>query len=334
MHRMQNTTRNQGKTDGIGSGASNGYRHHHAEIKDTPAQPFYRGRFAPSPTGSLHLGSLTTAIASYLEAKAHKGEWLLRIEDIDPRRRVREAVSDILHTLEAHGLYWDGSVSFQANRSVAYSQATQQLLDCKMAYPCGCSRRNRIIGDSGQSIYPGTCRNGLPPGKRARTIRVRTHNEPIRFTDGLRGFCEQRLESNVGDFVIRRAEGFYAYQLAVVVDDAEQKITHVLRGADLLDSTPRQIHLQGCLNYNSPQYTHIPIVVDESGGKLNKSSGAPVLSGNKTGNNLWCALKLLDQNPPRSLYRAAPKTIWEWAHENWSLGNIEKSSTRELHVWR
>lgn len=330
---MQNPTRDQGKADGITSNGSGGYqRRQNPEFNDAPARPSYRGRFAPSPTGPLHLGSLTTAVASYLEARVHGGEWLLRIEDTDPQRKVRGAVSDILHTLEAHGLYWTGPVNYQSSRSAAYNQAMQRLLGCKLAYPCGCSRRNRVIGHSGQSIYPGTCRQGLLPGMRARTVRVRTHNDSIRFVDGLMGLQEQRLEYDVGDFVIRRAEGFFAYHLAVVVDDADQEITHVLRGADLLDSTPRQIHLQRCLGYNSPRYTHVPIVVDHSGQKLNKSSGARALNRNNNGNNLWYALKILDQKPPQSLRRATPQTIWEWAYENWSLSKIKKTICRELDL--
>jgi len=326
---MQNLTRDQGKADGITSSNSSGYqRRRNPEFNDTPAQPSYRGRFAPSPTGPLHLGSLTTAVASYLEARVHGGDWLLRIEDIDPQREVRSAVSDILYTLEAHGLYWNGSVTFQSSRSSAYKQAMQQLLDCKLAYPCGCSRRNRVTGHSGQFIYPGTCRQGLLPGMLARTFRVRTNNYPIQFVDGLQGLREQNIESDVGDFVIRRAEGFYAYQLAVVVDDAEQKITHVVRGADLLDSTARQIHLQRCLGYSSPEYTHVPIVVDQSGQKLNKSSGAQALISKNCGNNLWHALKTLDQNPPQSLQSANPSTIWQWAYANWSLSRINKQLYR------
>ena len=238
----------------------------------------YVGRFAPSPTGPLHFGSLVAALASWLDARAARGRWLLRMEDLDTPRNQPGAADDILRTLERLGLTWDGPVVYQSRRTALYRAALERLE--KLTYWCGCTRRE--IADSslglaadGAQIYPGTCRGGIAPGKVQRAIRVRTTSEPMRFTDRVQGPQEQILERDVGDFVLYRADQHHAYQLAVVVDDAEQGVTDVVRGADLLDSTPRQIHLQSLLAAVTPRYLHVPAAVNAAGEKLSKQTGAP-----------------------------------------------------------
>ncbi len=242
----------------------------------------YVGRFAPSPTGPLHAGSLVAAMASYLDAKAHGGRWLLRIEDIDEARTVAGAAEQVMETLLVFGMQWDGEVVSQSRRIDLYRQAFAQLGTA--AYPCGCTRReiadSRLgIAADGAAVYPGTCRAGLAPGKPARAFRLRVPernhvDEFICFDDGWMGPVAQHLATEVGDFVLKRADGYWAYQLAVVVDDAAQGITHVVRGADLLDSTARQIYLQRLLQLPTPAYLHVPVVVNHEGEKLSKQTGA------------------------------------------------------------
>jgi glutamyl-Q tRNA(Asp) synthetase len=240
----------------------------------------YIGRFAPSPTGPLHAGSLVAALASYLDARAHNGTWLIRIEDIDEARTAPGAAEAILATLRAFGMESDGEVVWQSRRKALYQGAFDRL-DAH-AYPCGCNRReiadSRIgLAADGAALYPGVCRDGLPQGRTARSLRVRVP-EPgadlIVFTDRLSGEERQQLASESGDFVLRRADGYWAYQLAVVVDDALQGITDVVRGADLLDSTPRQVYLQHLLGYPTPRYLHVPVVRNAAGEKLSKQHGA------------------------------------------------------------
>jgi len=245
----------------------------------------YRGRFAPSPTGPLHLGSLVTALASWLDARAHGGDWLVRIEDIDYPRCVNGADTDILRTLALLGLHPDEQPVWQSRRETLYADALRRLDATGHLYPCGCSRKE--IADSLVHVrerhqtlgYPGTCRHGLH-GKLPRAWRVRVPDGTaaiICFDDRWQGRQCQNLETELGDFVLRRADGLWAYQLAVVVDDAAQAITHIVRGADLLDSTPRQIHLQHLLGMPTPAYLHVPVVVNAAGEKLSKQSGAQAL---------------------------------------------------------
>jgi glutamyl-Q tRNA(Asp) synthetase len=245
----------------------------------------YRGRFAPSPTGPLHFGSLVSALASFLDARAHEGAWLVRIEDIDGPRTVPGAAEDILATLEAFGMSADERPVWQSRRENAYQEAFERLLAGNLVYPCGCTRRE--IADSlGSShvrnatlAYPGTCRDGLH-GKTARAWRLRVPIDDsaiTTFRDRWQGTQVQDLARDVGDFVLKRADGEWAYQLAVVVDDADARITHIVRGADLLDSTARQIFLQRCLNVGTPAYLHVPVVVNEHGEKLSKQTGATAL---------------------------------------------------------
>ncbi|MNR90969.1 Glutamyl-Q tRNA(Asp) synthetase [compost metagenome] len=245
----------------------------------------YIGRFAPSPSGPLHAGSLVAAMASYLDARAHTGSWLLRIEDIDEARTVANATKAIMDALAVFGMQHDGEVLVQSERKHLYQAAFEKL--GALVYPCGCTRRE--IADSrlgvaadGAAIYPGTCRHGIGAGKQARSWRVRVPDagqadETIRFEDRWLGTLTQHLASEVGDFVLKRADGYWAYQLAVVVDDAEQGVTHIVRGTDLLESTGRQIYLQRMLAYPTPHYMHVPVVLNELGEKLSKQTGALAL---------------------------------------------------------
>jgi len=245
----------------------------------------YIGRFAPSPSGSLHAGSLVAAMASYLDAKAHFGKWLVRIEDIDEARTVAGSSDMILYTLSAFGMQWDDEVVYQSTRQSLYENAFMRLHP--HTYACACSRREIAdshtgIASDGSAIYPGTCRDGLTEGKIPRSWRLRVPDasnakECITFSDRLLGNVTQHLATEAGDFVLKRADGFWAYQLAVVVDDADQGVTHVVRGSDLLDSTPRQIYLQELLGYATPQYLHVPVVVTLQGEKLSKQTGAQAL---------------------------------------------------------
>lgn len=228
--------------------------------------PEYRGRFAPSPTGPLHFGSLVAALASYLDAKAHGGQWLVRMEDVDLPRCKQEFADEILRQLEAYGLEWDGPVAWQSQRGALYESVLDSLRANGALFPCGCTRQE--AGDR----YPGTCRQGLAPGRAARSWRLRVSGETIAFQDRLQGWYRENLAETCGDFVLKRADGLYAYQLAVVVDDAEQGITHVVRGADLLDSTARQIWLQRQINAPTPAYLHIPVVLGADGQKLSKQT--------------------------------------------------------------
>ncbi|KAA0182400.1 tRNA glutamyl-Q(34) synthetase GluQRS [Cupriavidus gilardii] len=250
-----------------------------------PSDPPYRGRFAPSPTGPLHLGSLVTALASWLDARAHRGQWLVRIEDIDYPRCVRDADRQILQTLDRLGLHPDEEPVWQSRREAMYADALHRLEAAGLVYPCGCSRKE--IADSLRHVrerhhtlaYPGTCRNGLH-GKLPRAWRVRVPDGGaalLCFDDRWQGRQCQDLATELGDFVLRRADGLWAYQLAVVVDDGLQGITHIVRGADLLDSTPRQIHLQRLLGLPTPAYLHVPVVVNEIGEKLSKQTGAEAI---------------------------------------------------------
>ncbi|MBC7803975.1 MAG: tRNA glutamyl-Q(34) synthetase GluQRS [Candidatus Parcubacteria bacterium] len=236
----------------------------------------YVGRFAPSPTGPLHFGSLVAALASWLDSRSAAGRWLLRMEDLDRPRVVPGAEDAILRQLEACGLEWDGAVVRQSDRLERYAEGLRKL--GSRSYPCSCTRReleDSALAIDGSRIYPGTCRAGVAPGRLPRAIRLRTDAEPVRFDDRVQGRFEQRVEPEVGDFVLRRADGIYAYQLAVVVDDAAQEVTDVVRGADLLDSTARQIFLQRALGLPTPRYLHVPVATNAAGEKLSKQTRAP-----------------------------------------------------------
>ena len=287
----------------------------------------YRGRFAPSPTGPLHFGSLIAAVASYLEAKTRKGEWLLRMEDLDRPREMPGAADVILRTLQAFGFEWDGPVLYQSRRDEAYAAALERLRQTGLVYGCACTRReiadSAVHGIDGP-VYPGTCRCGLPPGKSPRAWRIVTVDRDIAFDDAIQGRLSQNLGRDIGDFVLRRADGLYAYQLAVVVDDAEQGITHVVRGADLLDSTPRQIYLQHMLGYATPHYAHVPVAANAGGEKLSKQTLAAALDVASAAPSLWQALQFLGQRPDPSLRQADVAALWTWAHAHWRLENVPR----------
>ena len=285
----------------------------------------YRGRFAPSPTGPLHFGSLVAAVGSYLDAKHNNGTWLVRIEDLDTQRTVKGAADDILRALESHGLCWNEAIVYQSQRTAAYQTAFEQLRSNNMLYPCACSRKE--IADSAlhhgdELVYPGTCRNGLPRGKTARAWRVRVDDARIEFTDGLQGNIAQNLASEIGDFVVLRADGLFAYQLAVVVDDAAQGITHMVRGADLLTSTTRQIYLQQLLGLTTPAYTHLPIAVNAQGEKLSKQTLAAPVDTNNPVATLLRALTFLQQEPPAKLCGCDLNSVLDWAIAHWDKSRL------------
>lgn len=287
----------------------------------------YRGRFAPSPTGPLHFGSLLAALGSCLEARSRGGQWLVRMEDLDLPRAQPGAAELILRTLEDFAFEWDGAVMRQSERGDAYAGAIAELRARGALYPCACTRKE--LSDSalvleGERVYPGTCRDGPPPGRAARALRVRVRDAAIAFEDAIQGSTSQILEREVGDFVVSRADGLVAYQLAVVVDDAEQSITDVVRGADLLGSTPRQIHLQRLLGLPTPRYAHLPAAVDARGEKLSKQTLAPPLDPKRAAPAIAAALAFLGQAPPPGLGRAALREVWDWALAHWDLGKVPR----------
>ena len=287
----------------------------------------YRGRFAPSPTGPLHFGSLVAAMASYLEARSHSGEWLIRIDDVDEGRRIPESESWILKTLERFGFEWDGPISRQTSNKEQYRHQLAQLIDLNLAYSCECSRKqvtaNAFKTGKEGPIYPGTCKTKDLAFISTRAIRVKTNNQIIDFEDKLFGQTNQNLAEELGDFVIRRADGLFAYQLAVVVDDHISEISHVVRGADLLWSTPRQIHLQQLLGFDTPSYSHIPLVYGEDGRKLSKSDKAHPLENDDPIPALHMAWKHLNQpiepNMPNST-----QDFWPWALEYWQPERLKQ----------
>ena len=285
----------------------------------------YVGRFAPSPTGPLHLGSLLAAVGSYLEAKTHGGHWLVRMEDLDPPREMPGAADGILKDLAGLGFRWDEPVLYQSRRGVAYEEALGQLHRARQLFPCACTRSeiadSAVAGIEGP-VYPGTCRDGLPAGKTARALRVRVEPGDMGFDDLLQGPIHQDLARDIGDFVVRRADGCHAYQLAVVVDDAWSGVTHVVRGADLLLSTPRQLHLQALLGYPRPTYMHLPVLVDAAGEKLSKQTYAAPLDLSRPAVTLCHALHHLRQSPPESLRQASIEEVWKWAREHWRPGTL------------
>lgn len=292
--------------------------------------PAYVGRFAPSPTGPLHFGSLVAALGSYLEARRHGGRWALRIEDVDRFRTVAGAADRILRTLEAHGLGWDGVVIRQSDRDDAYRVTLERLIDSGLAYPCGCSRREIQAearrGPAG-AVYPGTCRHGLPPGRRARSWRLRIDANPIRFHDRLRGDQSVDLARDIGDFLIRRGDGLFAYHLAMVVDDAELGVTDVVRGGDLLDCVAPQIALQHALDLPAPGYLHLPVAVNAAGRKLSKQTDAPPLDDHRAGENLYTALAFLNQSAPRNIAGADAAEVLAWARDHWDPQRLPRLAT-------
>ena len=287
----------------------------------------YCGRFAPSPTGPLHFGSWLAALASYLDARHQHGRWLVRIEDLDPPRVQPGAADAILALLERNGLNWDGEVWWQSRRSAQYEAALQLLHATGWLYPCACSRKEvSEIAHAGVEgpVYPDTCRRGTG-GRPARAWRLQTPDEPICFDDRIQGLQTYQLHHELGDFVLKRADGLYAYQLAVVVDDAEQHITDVVRGLDLIHSTPRQIWLQCCLSLPTLRYAHLPLALNEAGQKLSKQNLArPIESW--TPEALWLAgLDFLGQPVPQELRRAPMADLHAWAVTHWDIRRVPQA---------
>ncbi|MGP9827648.1 tRNA glutamyl-Q(34) synthetase GluQRS [Ectopseudomonas khazarica] len=283
----------------------------------------YVGRFAPTPSGYLHFGSLVAALASYLDARAVGGRWLLRMEDLDPPREVPGAQDAILRTLETYGFEWDGELERQSERHAQYAAVTERLLSQGLAYACVCSRK-QLEGYAG--VYPGFCRNACHAEQNA-AIRIRVPELDYHFIDRVQGEFHQHLGREVGDFVIRRRDGLFAYQIAVVLDDAWQGITDVVRGADLLDSTPRQLYLQELLGLPQPRYLHVPLIIQPDGHKLGKSYRSPPLPADQAGPLLLRALRALGQPAPADLRDAAPRQLLEWGVVHWDATRIPRSRT-------
>lgn len=280
----------------------------------------YRGRFAPSPTGPLHFGSLIAALASCCDARAAGGEWLVRIEDVDTPRSHARIGDEMLTTLHRYGFEWDGAVVRQSERTGMYQAALDALVARKQVFACTCSRKQLAtapLGVAGERVYPGTCRSGVGPGHKGHAWRLRVSGAATGFRDRLQGWQEQSLERDIGDFIVKRADGVFAYQLAVVVDDAAQEVTHIVRGADLLASTPRQIWLQGRLGLPTPSYLHHAVAIDSSGKKLSKQTGATPLDLADPLPALVHAWEFLSQPPPSNDVTSIAE-FWQWARFAWT----------------
>ena len=281
----------------------------------------YVGRFAPSPTGPLHMGSLIAALASYLDARANDGLWLVRLEDLDPPREVPGAADRILAQLEEFGLTWDGEIMYQSRRGDAYEEALRRLESKGLVYRCDCPRaRIRELC----SVYDGHCRDRALPATGQHALRLRTDMTEIVFSDAIQGEQRQWIQREVGDFIIRRKDGLFAYQLAVVIDDAFQRVSHVVRGYDLLESTARQIYLQRCLQLPTPHYAHIPIIVNAAGEKLSKQRFARPVDAAMAPVLLHEALKFLGLQPPSGQGRAEVATQLAWAIAHWDIQSVPK----------
>mgnify|MGYP000957816363 CR=1 FL=1 len=275
------------------------------------------GRFAPSPSGPLHFGSVTSAVASYLNVRAQRGRWLLRIDDLDPPREEAGAADAIIRTLEALGLHWDGAIVYQSQRLAQYRAALEKLTAAGQTFICTCSRRQ-----VGPGAYPGTCRGKCSTSPSTGSVRVLVGDEATSFTDLLHGDCDFRLTDECGDFIVQRADGLTAYHLAVVVDDAAAGVTEVVRGGDLLDSTPRQIHLQKLLGFKHPRYAHLPVVLGGNGVKLSKQSHAQAIKPEHAPLAVFHALVFLGFTPPAELHGAAPCELLDWGLRVWRLDAV------------
>jgi glutamyl-Q tRNA(Asp) synthetase len=292
-------------------------------------RPDYVGRFAPSPTGALHLGSLVAAVGSFLDARQAGGRWLLRMEDLDTSRVIPGCSDEMLRTLEAFGLHWDGEVEFQSRRTALYAEALETLRGIGRTFECSCSRRE--LADNSETGYPGTCRDAPPRcGPTATRFRV---NDPdvVSWIDRIQGECRFLL-GTFRDPVVRRRDGAFAYQLAVVVDDAAQNVSDVVRGADLLQSTAWQIHLQQALALPTPRYGHLPLIMEDEHGKLSKSRRSLAIDPATASDQLRVALGLLNHPPPAELQQAPPNLLLAWAIQNWRLDRFQ--STQKVVVSR
>lgn len=288
----------------------------------------YTGRFAPSPTGLLHIGSLLTAVASYADARSNGGKWLVRMEDLDPPREMPGAASHILHTLEAFGFEWDGEVAYQSRRYALYEETLCRLKTAGLVYPCHCSRKDWQTGAKRGAdgfVYNGRCRHpDQRPALQGKqpAWRIRVPDRVIGFSDGIIGGYAQNLACDIGDFVLLRADGYWAYQLAVVADDAEQGVTHIVRGQDLLVSTPRQIYLQQCLGVPTPQYAHLPLLTNAQGQKWSKQTLAPALDLNRREQLLRQVFRYL--NLPEAPETDRPAELLDWAVAHWDMDKVPK----------
>ena len=288
------------------------------------ASSYYIGRFAPAPSGPLHFGSIIAALGSFLQAKSQGGEWLVRIEDSDRFRAVQGATDLILDTLEQLGLTWDRDIVVQSKREARYREELERLQSINMVYPCACTR-----SETRGKPYPGTCRhNGVPRTRRDRSLRVRTDNTVIEFNDAVTGLFSQSLEKDVGDFVIKRKDGMTAYHLAVVINDADQGVTEVVRGADLIESTPRQIYLQRLLHYPTPGYLHLPVAIDANGRKISKQNNAPGIDPGQAARVITNALEFLGQQPDPQLADATAEDVIKWGIDHWDIRQIPAGEYR------
>ena len=283
------------------------------------------GRFAPSPSGPLHYGSLLTAVASYLNIRAHNGTWLVRIDDLDSPREMPGAASKILHALETYGLHWDQEIVYQSNRQHIYNEALEELQEKGLVYPCNCSRKD--ILERGERVYTGHCREGHLTGRKQCAMRIKVPENTLSWQDLIQGPQSTQLFQTNGDFVVRRADGLYAYHLAVVIDDARQRITESIRGADLLPSTSAQRYLQQVLDIEPPVYGHIPVAVNAKGEKLSKQTGAPPISTSDPRRTLYKAIQDLGQAPPGDLEASSVSDILRWGQQNWSLDKVPARQT-------
>lgn len=277
----------------------------------------YTSRFAPSPTGHLHLGSVYTALASFLDAKANHGLWQLRFDDLDTPRNMAGATTSILKTLETLGLHWDGVVDYQSQHLDEYQTVLNDLLNAKQIYRCECSRKDV------SSIYSQRCRNKTISADIPHSLRIKTYEKQISFHDGLQGRISNNLVLQHGDFILKRRDNIIAYQFAVVLDDLRQNINHVVRGIDLLNETPKQIFLQQVLNLSTPTYSHIPILVNQQGQKLSKQTIAAAVDLTAPNLLLFELLQLLNQNPPFELHAANVEEVLHWAISNWQISALQ-----------
>ncbi len=285
------------------------------------------GRFAPSPTGPLHLGSLYTALASFLQARSQQGKWLLRIDDLDTPRNVKGAVDSILTTLDTFGLHWDDSVIYQSQCLAAYHDALNELTNKHKIYPCTCSRKDLVALQSSTAIYSGLCRDKIIPPDTPYALRIKTDSRTIVFEDGLQGFVSHNLAEQHGDFILKRKDGIIAYSFAVVIDDSLQQINQVVRGFDLLSETPKHIYLQQLLGLPTPAYMHVPVIVDAQGYKLSKQTRATAVNLTTPHCVIFDLLVLLKQNPQPALREASVPELINWAVEHWQaeqLKNLEQ----------
>lgn len=313
MHRLQNSRRDSRKAARLALSSN-------FTITEQP----YRGRFAPTPSGPLHLGSLFTAVASYLEARKNQGKWYVRIDDIDHFRVVDGAINAILESLEKFSLEWDDVVLYQSQHLNRYQSSLERLQELNQLYRCSCSRKQLLKLSGGKPApYPGFCTTTRVQQTTPHSVRVKTEGQTIHFVDRLQGPVTQDIPTEVGDFVLKRRDQVFAYHLATILDDEYQGITDVLRGIDLLDSTPRQIMLQNLLGLQPTVFAHIPVLTDSYGIKLSKQTFATPIDTKQPEKTLFLCLQLLKQKPPRELAEASCREMLEWGTQNWNLNALK-----------